>query len=305
MLSTLFLICSCNSRGHEAKISIKVIDESNNIINDAIVRVGFLSNLDKNKELSINGKVNNKGIFTASARTNGLVGGDVSKHGYYSSTFDYPFAKLINNRWEPWNHELTVMLRKIENQVPMYARKAELILPALNKDVGFDLIEYDWVAPYGKGKHGDISFNSNKRWISNLDFDGTLTIKFNGSNNGILLVNENRTYGSQFKLPRYAPENGYVKQIQKNIHAKPGGGVNYAYHEDSNYIFRVRSENTANGKLKAMYGKIYGDFSYGFKGETAIIVFTYYLNPDDTRNLEFDLKRNLFTDLLSFEQVGR
>ena len=36
--------------------------------------------------------------------------------------------------------------------------------------------------------------------------------------------------------------------------------------------------------MKAWYGKIYGDF----------FDMVYYLNPDGTRNVEFDPKRNLF-----------
>lgn len=299
----LIILCSCDNRGPVAMVSVKVIREDNKVINNCNVSVGFLSNLDANKEASIKGNVNNEGIFSAKYRTNGIVGATISKAGYYNSNVGYRFNKKSNNRWEPWNPELAVILRKIENPVPMYARKAELILPVLNKNVDFDLIEYDWVAPYGKGKHGDISFNSNKRWVSNLDFDGTLTIKFNGSKNGILLINESRTYGSQFKLPRYAPENGYIKQIQKSIHAKPGEGINYDYHGDRNYIFRIRSENGAYGKLNSMYGKIHGDISYGFKDKSAVIIFNYYVNPDHTRNLEFNPKRNLFTNLPEVEGV--
>jgi len=40
-----------------------------------------------------------------------------------------------------------------------------------------------------------------------------------------------------------------------------------------------------DGKVvKALYGKIYGDF----------FDMVYYLNPDGTRNIEYDPKRNLF-----------
>jgi hypothetical protein len=47
--------------------------------------------------------------------------------------------------------------------------------------------------------------------------------------------------------------------------------------------------------VRAEYGKIYGpvEITAGSEGKW-ILSFTYYLNPDGTRNLEFDPKNNLF-----------
>jgi len=58
-----------------------------------------------------------------------------------------------------------------------------------------------------------------------------------------------------------------------------------------------------DGKVhKALYGKIHGEIRFDvINSKTAIIIFTYYLNPDGTRNLEFDQKRNLFQNLKSRE----
>jgi hypothetical protein len=55
----------------------------------------------------------------------------------------------------------------------------------------------------------------------------------------------------------------------------------------------------------AMYGKIQGDINISaIRNNTLSIGFTYYLNPDHTRNLEFDPKRNLFQGLEGAERVG-
>src|SRR5204863_9024831 len=61
------------------------------------------------------------------------------------------------------------------------------------------------------------------------------------------------------------------------------------------YFFRIRTSVHASGKIvSANYGKIYGDF----------MDFTYYLNPTpNDRNIEFDPKRNLFTNLKANERV--
>lgn len=300
----LIVSCSDNNRGPEAMISVKVIDEQNEIINDSMVTVGFSSNLDKDKVLKVSGKINNKGIFSAKGKTNGLVGATISKDGYYISTIDYHFNKKSGGRWEPWNPEVTVILRKIETPVPMYARRADLEVPVLNKEIGFDLLEYDWIPPYGQGKHSDILFKATRKWVNEWEFKGSLRIRFPDSFSGIQLVKQDRSFGSKFKLPRFAPNEGYKDQIQKNINAFPGREFDYDYVEDNNYIFRTRSKSNGEKLSSAMYGKLYGDISFGLKGtQTASINFTYYINPDNTRNLEFDPKRNLFTNLKSTESV--
>lgn len=54
-----------------------------------------------------------------------------------------------------------------------------------------------------------------------------------------------------------------------------------------------------------MYGKILGHIGLtAIFSETAEIYFKYYLNPDYTRNLEFDPKQNLFKNLPDRERVG-
>jgi hypothetical protein len=74
------------------------------------------------------------------------------------------------------------------------------------------------------------------------------------------------------------------------------------------YYFQVRTILDDSGNvIKARYGKMYGDTPYSImqgpkffdaKGQkTAKLKISYYLNPDGTRNLEFDPKKNLFRDL--------
>ena len=54
-----------------------------------------------------------------------------------------------------------------------------------------------------------------------------------------------------------------------------------------------------------MYGKIRNDIEFAPRSKIVKIKMHYYLNPDYTRNLEFDPKRNLFTNLPKFEKVGQ
>jgi hypothetical protein len=221
---------------------------------------------------------------------------------------DYRFTEEKLGNWAPWNPEVTVVLKRIEKPVPMYARDTEmsrLDLPAVGQPIGFDLIEYDWVAPYGKGKHADIVFMLDKKYIKDNDFECILTMTFSNTLDGILLVKENRSSGSTFKLPRYAPKTGYSSKLVRTVKSTPGQPIQFNFEEDNNFIFRVRSEKK-NGKLfRAMYGKIQGDIKFEPRGsKTAQIGFKYYLNPDYTVNLEYDTTHNLFENLKTTERVG-
>ena len=66
--------------------------------------------------------------------------------------------------------------------------------------------------------------------------------------------------------------------------------------EYRNYYFRVRTKLDENGNVvSARYGKIYGDF----------MQFSYYFNPTpNDRNVEFDPKQNLMTNLKPDEGVN-
>jgi len=298
---SLLANCSGSSRGPEAMISVKVRGEQNEIISDSFVKIGFLSNSDENKELALSGKVNKVGIFSAKGNTNGLVGATISKNGYYNSTVDYPFNTKKGGRWEPWNPEVTVVLRKIEKPVAMYARRFDKVLPLKDKDIGCDLIANDWVKPYGQGTHSDITFHLKKKYASDDDYSADLYIKFSGNNDGFMKYDMNMYSGSEFKLPRYAPADGYQKQFKRHVIRSPGRPLIDDQNDNNGYVFRVR----ASSAKSAMYGKIQRDIELRALGQgTAGVAFTYYLNPDHTRNLEFNPERNLFTDLKSFEQVG-
>jgi len=289
-----------------AKITIRVVDEDNNNVDGAYVGIGFDDYRSPTKENSVRGISDSEGRFTGSAPSTGYLGFNVTRDGYYKSIGHYSFKEKNLSGWQPWNPELRVLLRKIENPVPMYARdtkESRIEIPVVEKDVGFDLTKFDWIAPYGKGEHADFIFNLKKRFENWNDQDCVMNISFSNENDGIMLIEDDLGYGSFFKLPRYAPEMGYVDNIQLFIHA--GGKWDSNLDKKNNFIFRVRSKVEKDKKIKAMYGKILGGIFFGPNfSKTATISFKYYLNPDYTRNLEFDARRNLFGNLPPLERVG-
>lgn len=295
-----------------ARITIKALDENGTPMEGMPTSVTFQQGRDK--YVSEKGFTGIDGLFTASSEN--LVDDvafGVRKDGYYESVgryrFTMPQGGLSAPRWLPWNPEVTLVMRKIENPVAMYARDTRrprmMDIPVVGKEVGFDLIEYDWIAPYGKGKQPDFIFKAEKSYKDDYDFEVSLALMFPNKFDGIQLVKEDRRYGSRLKLPRHAPLNGYQSKLSKFVKRIPGKPREDDIKEDNNYIFRVRSEEKDGKLIKAMYGKIQGDISVGPRaGGTVAIGFKYYLNPDYTRNLEFDPKQNLFKNLKSTEEVG-
>ncbi len=306
---TLLIQSSCLAANNlpEAKLTIKVVSEDGNPIAGANVTIGFEAQ-KKNRQgimSSISKEVTSaNGLITVTDKTLGYIGYEAEKEEYYHSNGKYRFGTSEKGRWQPWNPEILVVLRKIENPVPMYSRNAHVSpikVPKLGKTVGFDLVEFDWVPPYGNGNHADFIIKLTSLYNSEVDFDTKLELTFPNKFDGIQLVKEDRKIGSVLKLPRMAPEASYQKRLIRSRSRVPGKPGEDDQKEDNNYIFRIRSEEK-NGKLvRAMYGKIHGDI---YIDPPTSIFFKYYLNPDYTRNLEFNPQQNLFKNIPRGERIG-
>lgn len=292
----------------EAKVTVKVVDEYSNPLENVDVLIGFQepkSTAQGIKDVAEKGVTRTDGIFSASRKSGNHIAFSAEKQGYYKSRGDFHFSTSTNGRWQPWNQEIKLVLRKIEKPVPMYAREFRRELPVIGKEAGFDLIEYDWVAPYGKGVRSDVVFKLQKQIKSRDEFEGKLTINLPGKFDGIQLLKDDRKKGSDFKLPRFAPEVGYRSEIVLSRKREIGKPLESSYKQEHNYIFRIRSEEKEGKLIRAMYGKIQGDISFdAMRPSDAVVVFRYYLNPDYSKNLEFDMMRNLFINLEDSEKIG-
>ncbi len=293
-----------------SKFTIVAVGEQGELLSGVRVGVGF----EKNKgwgtdSFGQQGVTGPDGKLTFSGQSNGHITYGGRKDGYYDSYYDYDFNDFGTFGWKPWNPELKVVMRKIENPAPMYARDTNIEIPIVGKDVGFDLIAFDWVVPYGKGKHSDFIFCLERRFADRSNFEAKLTMKFSNKHDGVQQYRQKLENGSQFKLPRFAPEVGYESQLLLREWRNPGESKlnrNFNFYAvDLNYLFRVRSRQKDDDRVEAIYGKILGPLSFDpVFSNTAKIYFKYYLNPDYTRNLEFDPKRNLFGTLPDLEQVN-
>jgi hypothetical protein len=228
-----------------------------------------------------------------------------TKLGYYAVRgVEGFFEASKNGKWQPWEQTLQVIMKPIKNPVPMYVKKLNVFMPKLGEYIGYDLEKGDWVSPYGIGTKSDVEICVEGTWDNSLNFSGVLKLKFNEGGDGILAYDVDTKNRSEFIMPYEAPLTGYqpawtwkyARTTENSPYAR-SVFVDESF-PDRCYIFRVRSVVDAGGKLiTANYGKIYGPVKFSPRANGKwVLDFVYYFNPDKTRNMEFDPKRNLFPD---------
>ncbi len=303
VISTYGLRAQSDDLSNEWHATIKVVDESGVPVGGADVAAGYFVAPPPGESIakeSIDGLTDSNGLFIASHRDRSItLGFRAHKEGYYVTHVDYPLGMPNEYNVAKWNPSFTLVLKKITEPIPMYAKKILGGPPVQNQPVGYDLMAGDWVAPQGKGQHSDIIFTQTLSGKPPYDYELKLTVSFPNPGDGIQEFNvpQGLNPGSGLKSPRLAPLNGYQAQIVREARNHPGEEAKHSdYNENRNYFFRVQTFLDQNGNVKSpLYGKIYGDF----------VQFSYYLNPTpNSRNMEFDPKQNLLKRLKSFEQVN-
>lgn len=295
-LSLSFAFAQTES-AHEWKVTLKVVDDAGQAVAGAETSVNYLTN-------RFIGFTDTNGIFTASHLDHSVqLSLQAHKPGYYSFAMQY----LLGFRYDPatWNPTVQLVLQRITKPIPMYARRAQIQIPAVDKPIGFDLVEYDWIAPYGNGKHSDIVFSAHRRWVSRNDFNATLKIMFSNPGDGVLIAPNQPKPSSGPRILAPAPVDGYIPEDLREIGNTPSEGWKDSA-KDQNCYFRIRTTRDENGIVNsALYGKMYGDFGLDpINSKTLWILFTYYLNPtSNSRDIEFDPNQNLFKDLPEMLQV--
>ena len=115
---------------------------------------------------------NENEVVAGAVDTNGLVtlevpciSGKVSygprdANGYYPTYSEkFTFTGTEKDRWQPWNPTVKLVLKRVVNPVPLYAKHFFLLhsetIPK-GKPISFDLMKADWVTPFGKGATADF-----------------------------------------------------------------------------------------------------------------------------------------------------
>jgi len=181
------------------------------------------------------GKSDKAGNFGARGTNTMGVFIRTNKNGYY---------EWVKRRGiQKGDQTVAVVLRKIENPVPLYVRDVLLKFPVFDEWLGFDFEVGDWVAPQGRGKSRDILFKFHREYMGSdyterelekliprvkeakekrgekwdpeefklrtAKWDGILWIDFPSELAGIVKEKDGYLANSKMKMPRLAPEEGY------------------------------------------------------------------------------------------------
>lgn len=321
-LIALFLVCNGCGRGSvagETMITVVALDEAGAPIAGASVAAGWRRPIQpgygdhSEHGGDAIGVTDQKGRVTLSV--GGLPGIRVTCPGYYSNGIgpasgvaDKYFTNTVLALNKP---EIPIVLTSRLRPVPMYVRKIDREhrgrIPLNGKPVGFDLIACDWVAPHGQGKIIDLEVTMSWLLVGERSLEYSFKLVFPRAGDGIQRIEiPARGRTNELLLPREAPITGYVPSLEWGLITV--GSPNHdpkkssRSTENDNYVFRVRSQVDASGKVtSAMYGKIHGaliadvgdDRHRRSADASGYMKFIYYLNPDQTRSLEWDMIRNL------------
>jgi hypothetical protein len=250
---------------------------------------------DKNQQADA--KTDKEGVATVSGIAQQDYILSAEKPGYYRTQGPH---RGINSesglrQYATGVQKIELELRPIRNPIVGISRDVDRRpLPKTDGPMGFDLEVGDWVAPHGEGRTADFIFELDGSFTSSRDYDQKFTLRFSRPQDGITVFKHPKGIGSALKWPYEAPLSGYESSrtwaLKWSI--KEGGrGTTIDLGGETNYLFRVRSQVDEKGNVVgAMYGVVSGDFiPVGGNNEIGRNVsFTYALNPDWTRNLEFD-----------------
>lgn len=278
-------------------VEAHVRDPDSQAVAGATVRLALPRYRLGDKGQRIDSSTNADGVATVSGTAQQDYSVSVEKAGYYPTQGPW---RGINDeksfqKYAVGVQNIDLELRPIRNPINGIVKAVERTpLPVVEKPVGFDLEVGDWVAPYGKGRVADFVFRLDGRFNSPRDYDETFTLTFSKAQDGIMQVKYPMRTGPAFKFPYEAPLAGYESQHVWLLRWTVSGGssgTSIDLNGETNYIFRVRTELDEKGNVRrALYGIITGDL-VPVAGNSEIgrnVSFTYALNPDWTRNIEFD-----------------
>lgn len=302
LISLISLICVIGCKGasvdHQATIEVLVL--TNGVpIEGVDVRGGFESELGRQKGTILCVPTNTNGVARLSAKTSGQASIQVCSDQHYTHYEDLDLFRWVRDTDGFTN--LVIELKPVLDPTSMYTKHEKKNVPKIEEFFGYDFKVGDWVAPHGKGKKKDILFKPHFSSADRYNYSVRLEVRFPGQYNGIQPMPREypERQGSKLRSAHEAPANGYIDYLDMSRFKKgrTEDHGDFSEKEREGYYFRIRSVVDKDGNLvSAQYGKVYGSFHLygGILNMDLGLSFTYYFNPDKTRNVEFDPRNNLF-----------
>jgi len=290
-------------------LEVQVVDKQGEAVENAQVIVNYPGRISGEGEVFRKlSDAEGRALFSGSSFLKLRV--KVEKEGYYYSQQEVTTFERVGRKNVYSDQAVTLVLREVKNPVAMYAYRLDTQLQDTTKAKGFDLLKNDWVPPWGRGETADMLFSITGFYNDKFNYDSTLLLEFPNKGDGIasfVAIEQ-----SHFKSPYKAYGEGYTpsKQWRKSRYPNSDNSQKHTItndvKHDANYIIRIRTVLDENGEVaSALYGKIYGDFSFGGATEKVSYLKSgfIYLNPvSNDRNLEYDPKQNLMKGIKSWNQ---
>ena len=286
--------------GADAKVAFHIVDDKGAPVTNATVNI-FFDMIDRSKGKRVIGNTDTNGIFIAEAKTGGVLEIEVTGENYYKTIDKMCFIAMGNEyevhdgKWQPWGMRKNIVLLPIKNPSASVAPCSWRRAKKLNEWIGFDLMKYDFVQPYGTGKVSDmeIMFEWDGAW-KRKEYNGiALKIRFckkysggyyctkipGSALDGIYNANPRSEFHQEF---RYSE-----RVVSRNKRGFPAKYERDLFDSSKVLVVRSRCKLNDDGTLKsAHYFQLnYIDFSAHEKGAALKFLSTYNPTPNDT-NLE-------------------
>lgn len=300
----------CHLSGAEATLAFEVRDENGVPLPGVNISAAF--SVPSPKMLSweadvdfttVENETDGEGRCLATAKTSSFCNWKASLGGYYGSSgtvyAESRFSKDAARRgkWTERAIPVPVTLKKKKRTVANgISRKAAVYVPFSDSPVEYDLLEGDWVAPFGKGITGDLAFffPDAQKEPDAASRDAPQSLVISTPDGAGLFVD---VWNAHDSLPwrTVAPECGYVESLE---FVRNPDGKSFSYGDGKRFgkgsylVFRSRCRADAGGNAdSALYGKIDPGMRFGWapreKGAGSL-VFRYSVNPEPgDRSLEF------------------
>ncbi len=234
------------------------------------------------------------------------------------------------------DHDLTVVMRRIVRPIPLYSDTCRLAahhrdnpppIPYVEGTFSYDFEVGEMLPPYGRGRIADVQVHS-RAWLLGWTvseeklqeqeawgrraglreglvryqlgrWKSEQVLTFPGKDAGFVQVNPPDFQPcSGLKHPHEAPLEGYQPEMRGGADSDNPTDYNLG-RPTSGYFLRLRVKHDAQGRIvSAHYAKIFGVIAYSVSGG---VVFPYVFNPTpNDRNLEFDVRENLFKEKKPF-----
>lgn len=291
---------ACHS-GACARVIFRVLNDVGSPVVGAKVNVHF-DMADIGEGRRVIGITDANGICVVEGKTVGVLKIRVSCEGYYRTSDELCLITMGHEhevkygKWQPWEMVRQITLLPVKKPVAQIAGIPDWKwTKELNKWVGFDLMKYDFVEPYGTGKESDmeVMFEWNGAWRQK-DYNGmSLRLRFPQKFSGGYYAD--KTTGSEYRGVYHANTNGNYKAeftFSDKVATRDKRGNVTSWDRqffDASKVLVVRSRCKFNedGTLKTVNYFQLSDIQYACDEQGAALMFLSIYNPtpNDT-NLE-------------------